>query len=71
MGKKKDNRKREDKLVTNRLDYINAWEDLQEPKMSWETFKRMLPVFDGSEFLLKGNEWRTKHDTLAPLGKPL
>mgnify|MGYP003136417032 CR=1 FL=1 len=23
-----------------------AWKDLPEPKMSWETFKRMLPVFD-------------------------
>jgi len=23
-----------------------AWKDLPEPKMSWEVFKRMLPVFD-------------------------
>tara|TARA_R110002020_G_scaffold18695_3_gene64984 strand:- start:7 stop:282 length:276 start_codon:yes stop_codon:yes gene_type:complete len=25
---------------------FKAWKDLPEPKMSWEVFKRMLPVFD-------------------------
>ena len=26
---------------------MKVWEALKEPKMTWETFKRMLPVFDG------------------------
>ena len=45
---------------------MKAWEALQEPKMSWETFKRMLPVFDGdADKALQ--EWRTKHDVDYPV----
>lgn len=40
-------------------DRMKVWKALQEPKMSWETFKRMLPVFDGdADKALR--EWRTK-----------
>ena len=51
-------------------DRMKVWKDLQEPKMSWETFKRMLPVFDGDANKAL-EKWRTEHETLAPLGKPL
>ena len=48
------------------MDRMKAWEALQEPKMSWETFKRMLPVFDGdADKALQ--EWRTKHDVDYPV----
>ena len=31
----------------NLFERMEVWQALQEPKMTWETFKRMLPVFDG------------------------
>lgn len=36
-----------------------AWEKLDEPKPTWETFKRMLTMFDGDvDFAI--NKWRVK-----------
>ena len=40
---------------------MKVWEALKEPKMTWETFKRMLPVFDGDANKAL-QEWRTKDE---------
>jgi hypothetical protein len=35
------------------------WENMQEPKMDWETFKRMLPAFNNDIVKLRA-KWLKK-----------
>lgn len=53
-------------MALTRKEELKHWECMPEPKPSWETFKRMMPLFGGNPLAVQ-IQWEKKQSKLNNL----